>query len=230
MNPLAPYLDLANHHANATPEDIKKLCASVVLYNLHAAFVNPCYITLAKETLADKAPVGTGLSFPLGQETKSSKQTAANEAVQLGADELDVVPNLGLFLAGDRNGFLSEMTEVVESAKMVGKPVIIKFIIETGYLTDDQIEDAAKLVVQSGADFVKICSGMGPRGASVHDVEIVKKAVGPTVKIKAAGGIDTYEEAIALISAGANRLGTSHAVEIVTKTKNRQHPPSSTNE
>mgnify|MGYP001615939110 CR=1 FL=1 len=216
MNSLAPHLDLANHHANAAPKDIKKLCADVVSYSLHAAFVNPCYITLAKEALAGKAPVGTAISFPLGQETVSGKRAAANEAVQLGADELDVVPNLGLFLSGDKNGFLSEMAAIAESARMPGKPVIVKFIIETGYLTDGQIGEAAQLVVQSGADFVKICSGMGPRGASTHDVEVVRAAVGPDVKIKVAGGIDTRGAAEAMLAAGANRIGTSHAVQIIS--------------
>ncbi len=215
MDALAPYLDLANHHGNATAVDIKKLCADVITYSLHAAFVNPCYIALAKEALAGRARVGTAFSFPLGQDTLASKISTANELVQLGADELDVVPNLGLFLGGETNGFLAEMKAVVDSARMVGTAVIVKFIIETGYMSDEQIAEASKLVVESGADFVKICSGMGPRGASVHDVEIVRQAVGPNVKIKAAGGIDTREEAEAFIRTGASRIGTSHAVEIV---------------
>lgn len=226
---LAPFLDLANHHANATLADIKKVCADVMAYSLHAAFVNPCYISLAKETLAPmgsglgaKVPVGTALSFPLGQDTVTNKKSSANEAIQLGADELDVVPNLGLFLGGDTQGFLAEMTAIVESAKMVGKPVIVKFILECGYFdrlpdAKKELADAALLVRQSGADFVKLCSGMGPRGASLWDLTIVKEAVGDTIKIKVAGGIDTREEAEAMIAAGANRIGTSRAIAIVTQ-------------
>jgi deoxyribose-phosphate aldolase len=230
LHPLAPFLDLANHHANATPEDIRTLCADVVTYGLHAAFVNPCFIARAKDVLGDRAPAGTAISFPLGQETLASKISAANEAVQLGADELDIVPNLGLFLAGDTNGFLAEMTAIVESARMVGNPfgkaqgkpvVVVKFIVECGHFDSlpdakKQLTDAALLIRQSGADFVKLCSGMGPRGVSLEDLKTVKEAVGDTIKIKVAGGVDTRQEAETMISAGANRIGTSHAVAIVT--------------
>jgi deoxyribose-phosphate aldolase len=217
-HPFAQYLDFANHHANATPADIEKVCAAVVQYGFHAAFVNACYITLAK---SKGVRVGTVVSFPLGQDTIAAKVAAVNEAVQLGADELDVVPNIGALT-------IDELKAIVDSARMarpltpersdgerVGKPVVIKFILDPGYLTKDQLASAAKLVQASGADFVKIGSGMGPREPSVEDVKIVREAV-PTMKIKVAGGIDTYEEAKAFIDAGVARIGTSHAIEIIT--------------
>lgn len=206
-HPFAQYLDFANHHANATPADIEKLCAAVIEHSFHAAFVNACYITLAKKVLAGKASVGTVVSFPLGQDTIAAKVAAVNEAVQLGADELDVVPNIGSFT-------LKELKDIVDSARMVGKPVVIKFILDPGYLTKEQLAAYAKIVQASGADFVKIGSGMGPREPTVEDVAIVREAV-PTMKIKVAGGIDTYEEAKAMIDAGVSRIGTSHAIEIV---------------
>jgi deoxyribose-phosphate aldolase len=217
-HPFAQYLDFANHHAAATPADIEKLCAQVLQHGFHAAFVNACYITLAK---SKGVRVGTVVSFPLGQDTVATKVAVVNEAVQLGADELDVVPNIGTFLAGDTNGFVAEMKTIVDGARTPGKPVIVKFILDPGYFDalpdkNEKMMAAARAIQQAGADFVKIGSGMGPRGPSVEDVKIVREAVGPDMKIKVAGGIDTYEEAKAFIDAGVARIGTSHAVEIIT--------------
>lgn len=228
MNPLAQYLDFANHHANSTPEDIKKLCADVVKYGFHAAFVNPNYVTLAKETLAGlpaqagKARVGTVISFPLGGDTKAIKMAAANNAVSQGADELDVVPNIGLYLSGDINGFMGEMQEVVESAHMLSTPVIVKFILDPGYFDKEKdpkasLMRAAEIARVSGADFVKIGSGMGPRNPTLADVAAVKEAVGVNMKIKVAGGVTDRKIAEAFIAAGVTRIGTSHAIEIITE-------------
>lgn len=220
MNELAQSLDFANHHANSTPEDIKKLCNDVVKYGFHTAFVNPAYVTLAKETLGDKAPVGTVIGFPLGQDTAAIKMAAANNAVSQGADELDVVPNIGLFLADKEQDFSSEMQKVIESARMLGRPVIVKFILDPGYfdpLPDkkEKLARAAQLVQATGADFVKLGSGMGPRNPTLDDLAIVKEAVG-SMKIKVAGGITSREVAEKFLAAGALRLGTSHAIQIVT--------------
>lgn len=208
-HPFAHYLDFANHSANATPADIETLCAEVIEYGFHAAFVNAAYITLAK---SKGVRVGTVVSFPLGQDTVAAKVAAVNEAVQLGADELDIIPNIGNF-------DIQELKAITDGARMPGKPVVIKFILDPGYLTKEQLAAYAKIVQASGADFVKIGSGMGPRGPSVEDVKIVREAVGPDMKIKVAGGIDTYEEAKAFIDAGVTRIGTSHAIDIVTTTE-----------
>lgn len=206
---ISPHLDLANHHADATPEDVKRLCASVVKYGFHTAFVNPCYVALAKEALEGKAKLGTAISFPLGQDTVETKVFAVREAIRLGADELDIAPNNAL-LSTD------EMETIVEAARSAKTDIIIKFILETGLLTNEQIRQGAIAIVQAGADFVKICSGMGPRGASLEDVALVKEAIGNApVKIKVAGGIDTIEEVRTFLSAGAHRIGTSRAVEIM---------------
>ena len=217
---IAPYLDLANHHASATPEDIKNICASVVKYGFNGAFVNPCYIALAKEELMGKAKVGTAFSFPLGQDTLEMKIFAAREAIRLGADELDIVPNNGLLLSDNGFGqYREELLAIVESARASRPDIVVKFIIETGlFLVDEEflIKRAAEAILASGANFVKICSGMGPRGASLNDVKLVKEAVGTApIKIKVAGGIDTIEEARSFLNAGAHRIGTSKAVEIM---------------
>jgi len=212
---LAKYLDFANHHPDATPEQIKKLCQNVAKFGFHSAFVNPCYISLAKEYLEDKFPVGTVISFPLGQDTRDGKVLLVIETTRKGADELDVMMNVGLFKAGKYKEVLEEMRAVNTAAKEIRRNVIVKFIIETGFLTDKEIKKASELVLKSGADFVKTCSGWGPRGAKLEDVRLIREAVGDKIKIKVAGGIDTYQEAVDFINTGADRIGTSKAIEIV---------------
>jgi deoxyribose-phosphate aldolase len=226
MQDLAQLLDFANHHADATVADIQKLCASVMEHGFHAAFVNPIHVETALAALSSKAPVGTVISFPLGQDTTATKMAAANNAVSNGTSEIDVVPNLGAFMAGNKDEFLKDMTNVVESARIFGKPVIVKFILDPGYFDalpnkKEALQEAARIVQQSGADFVKIGSGMGPRNPTVEDLLIIKEAV-PDMQIKVAGGIGDRKTAEAFISAGANRLGTSHAIEIVSSSSKTQ--------
>lgn len=217
---LASHLDLANHHASATPTDIKNICASVLKYGFNGAFVNPCYIAIAKEELMGKAKVGTAFSFPLGQDTLDMKLFALRECIRLGADELDIVPNNGLLLMDNGFGqYREELKTIVDTARSARADIIIKFIIETGFLEEVLIKRAAEAIVASGADFVKICSGMGPRGASLDDVRLVKEAIGNApIKIKVAGGIDTIEEVRSFLASGAHRIGTSKAVEIMEQT------------
>ena len=129
---------------------------------------------------------------------------------------MDVSLNVGQIKSASWDELLTEMRQIVSAVKNIDQQKIVKFILETDYLTDDEIKQASILVLRSGADFVKTNSGMGPRGATIADVELIKKATDGKIKIKAAGGIDTYEEAAALIKAGASWIGTSKAVEIVT--------------
>jgi len=215
---LAQYLDLANHHPDTTPQEIRALCQKVKKYGFHAAFVNPCYVSLARELMTDGI-VGTVIGFPLGQETQNIKVLAAIEAAKRGADELDVCLNIGLFKAGKKDQVLAEMEAIITAAKNIKGNVLIKFIIETSLLTEKEIKTASQLVLKSGADFVKTNSGFGSRGASLKDVEIIRKEVGGKIKIKVAGGIDTYQEAVAFLAKGANRIGTSKAVEIIKGVK-----------
>jgi deoxyribose-phosphate aldolase len=220
VNNLAQYLDLANHHPEATPEDIKEVCEKVKKYGFHTAFVNGCYVPLAREILGEEGKVGTVISFPLGQDSQDAKVVAAIDAAKNGADELDVSMNVGLFKAGEKELVRKEMEAIVLAAKGIKKTVIVKFIIETGLLSDEEIKEASLLVLSSGADFVKTNSGLGPRGASLEDIRLIKEVVGGQIKIKAAGGIDTQKEAMAFIEAGVNRIGTSHAVEIIEDINN----------
>ncbi len=212
MDNLPAYLDLANHHPNSTESEIVALCAKVKEFGFNSAFVNPFYIQLAKE---QGVRVGTVVAFPLGQETLSVKSGCAESYASLGADELDVSLNVGYIKSGKWAESLVEMRAVVESARRVNPKIVIKFIPETGYLTPDEIKKTADLMVDSGADFFKTCSGMGPRGATVEDVKLVREAIANKLMIKVAGGIETYEQAVTFIKAGADRIGTSHAVEIL---------------
>ncbi len=218
MIDLASYLDLANHHPDSTEEQIKKLCANVKKYNFNAAFVNPFFIQFAK---SQGIKVGTVISFPLGQETLSVKTGCAESYASLGADELDVSLNVGYLKTGKWTESLVEMKAVVQTAKSINSIIVVKFIPETGYLTEDEIKKTAEIMADSGADFFKTCSGLGPRGATVEDVKVVREVVGNKLKIKVAGGIETYEQAISFVNAGADRIGTSHAVEIVTGEKSK---------
>jgi len=212
---LAKYLDLANHHQEASEEDVKKLCSDVLQYGFHSAFVNPFYVPLAKELLVGQAAVGTVVSFPLGQESREIKIASSVWAVKNGADELDQAVNVGLFKQGKDDNILEELKAIIAAAKAIKPTTIVKFIIEAGCYDDDQIKKLAEIILLSGADFIKLCSGMGPRGASLKDVNLVKEAVGDKIKIKAAGGITTYDQAITFIQAGVSRIGTSHAVDII---------------
>ena len=217
---LVKYLDLANHHPDATPEDIKKLCQRVKKHGFHSAFLNPCYVSLARELLGEKRLVGTVISFPLGQDTQNIKILSVVDAIKKGADELDVAMNFGLFKAGEEDRVLREMREVVEASKSVRRAVLVKFIIETGLLTDEEIKKASRLVLESGADFVKTNSGWGPRGANLKDVELIREAICDKIKIKVAGGIHTYQKAVEFVEKGADRIGTSKAVEIIKGAEN----------
>ncbi len=171
---LALYLDLANHHPETSEKEVRDLCQAVKKYGFHSAFVNPYWIKLARQLLGAKATVGTVISFPLGQETKDIKVLSAIEAINQGANELDVSMNVGLFKEGKDDQVLAEMEAIVNATKQLKKSVLVKFIIETGLLTNEEIKKASELVLKSGADFVKTCSGMGPRGASLEDIKIIK--------------------------------------------------------
>ncbi len=213
---LASHIDFANHNPDATEADIRKLCTSVLKYKFNSAFVNQSHVQLARKILGSKAKVGTVVSFPLGQDSMKSKIFSVIDCVKNGADEIDVSMNVGLFKE-NKKAALEEMTEIVKAAKKTRKSIIVKFIIETGYLNSEEIATASKLVVDSGADFVKTCSGYGPRGASLKDVRIIRRTIGNKAFIKVAGGIKTTKQALDFLKAGADRMGTSHAISIVTE-------------
>lgn len=220
---LASHLDLANHHPDATFFEIEIICKLVRDYEFNSAFCNPIYVAYAKDyaeaILKAKIKIGTVVSFPIGQDELEVKLHSAKEAVKDGADEIDVSTNVGYLKFGQSSLYLNEMKKIVDRVRHEKKETTVKFIIETGLLTDSEIKKASELVLQSGADFIKTCSGWGPRGASLKDVALIKEAVGSKIKIKVAGGIHTHQRTLAFFEKGADRIGTSKAVEIVMGAK-----------
>jgi deoxyribose-phosphate aldolase len=212
MIELAAYIDHTLLRADATAADIRRLCAEAREHRFHAVCVNGSRIEVARHCLEDsEVKVVAVAGFPLGAMEADAKRYEVEAAVDAGAQELDVVLNLGRLKDGDTRFVLRELCDVVEAAQ--GMPV--KVIIETCLLTDEEKRLACGLVVESGAHFVKTSTGFGPGGATVADVRLLRAAVGPRLGVKAAGGIRDRATALAMIEAGANRLGTSAGVAML---------------
>lgn len=209
------YLDFAHHKANTTENDIKEASLQTVKYKFNSTFVNPIYVNFLKNTPHYQGKIGTVTSFPLGQDVLSIKVAATQQALYDGADEIDIVLNIGFIKEHRWEKCLEEMSTLVTIVKHFDENKIVKFIPEVGYLTIEEIKKIAELMVKSGADFFKTCSGYGPRGSIIEDVFLVRSIVGNDIKIKVAGGISTYEQASAFIEAGADRIGTSSAIVII---------------
>lgn len=208
----AGLIDSAVLNANAAVDDVRIACADAKKYKFCGLDVNLANAMLAKDCLKNsKVKLIVVVGYPLGASSTEVKMFEAIRAVKLGADEIDMVMNVGAFLSGDFNAVIKDIKGVVDSSG--GLPV--KVIIETGFLDSVGIAKASELVLDSGANFVKTCSGFGPRGVSVTDVKIIKSVVGDAVGIKASGNIVDAGQAIALVNAGATRIGSSHAKKII---------------
>ena len=213
---VAQKIDLAVLRPDATESDVLKGCEQAKFWGVKSLVVLPCWLELiVRELEGSEVVPSTVIAFPFGAETTEVKVATAKWAVQVGAGELDMVMAIGQFKSGNRDYVRRDIEAVVEAAKSVRSDVIVKVIIETGYLTDDEKRVAAQIVEAAGADFVKTSTGFGPKGATVEDVKLLKQSVSERVKVKAAGGIRTWQQAQALLSAGADRLGTSSAAEIL---------------
>lgn len=209
--PLAKYIDHTLLKADAAPEDIKKLCAEAREYGFASVCVNSCYAALASKELE-----GTGVNvccvvgFPLGAMDMASKAIEARNAAAAGAQEIDMVMNIGKLKGVEYEYVRADIATVVQTA---GTPV--KVIIETCLLSDDEKRWACQIAEQAGAAFVKTSTGFSTGGAAVEDVRLMRDAVSSKVKVKAAGGIRDFKTAMAMIEAGADRLGTSAGVAIL---------------
>ncbi len=212
---LAKFLDHANHNAESTGVEIEKLCREVLEYGFNAAFVNSCWVEFAKSILRENGKVGTVVSFPLGQDSTEAKINSCLALIGDGADELDVSANVGWLKSGMDEKYFTELQDIVRAVRNRKEETIVKFIIEAYFLDAKEIKRASKMVMDSGADFVKTTSGFGPRDAKIEYVKLIKEVVGDKVKIKAAGGIATAEQVREYLTVGACRIGTSKAVEIV---------------
>lgn len=210
------YIDHTNLKPDSKKEVIENLCATAKQYDFASVCVNPCNISIAKELLKDTdVKVCTVIGFPLGQNTTNIKVLETKEAYDLGCDEFDMVINVGRLKDGDIDYVRNEIAEVVKTAK--GKTV--KVIIETGLLTDEEKALATRISCEAGANFVKTCSGVSQGVATVADITLMKQNLSNGAKLKASSGIRTYEDALALVEAGAERLGTSAGVKIIEGAK-----------
>jgi deoxyribose-phosphate aldolase len=211
---LASYIDHTNLKAFATREDIKKLCDEAKEYGFYAVCVNPYRVKDAAEFLkGTDVKVASVVGFPLGATFTETKVQETIMAIKNGASEIDMVINIGALKDGDYDLVEKDIREVVNAAHSMG--AIVKVIIETCYLTDEEKRKACELAKNAGADFVKTSTGFGTAGAKVEDVRLMREVVGEKMGVKAAGGIHTAEEAIGMIEAGATRIGASRSVQII---------------
>jgi len=213
MSDLAPYIDHTLLKPEATREQIESLCAEAAEHKFSTACVNGSRVELAYSLLEESnVQVAAVVGFPLGAAEADSKRYETEVAIDQGAGEIDMVMNVGRFKDGDHDYIVREIRDVVEAAD----DHVVKVILETCLLTDAQIEQACKLVVQAQAHFVKTSTGFGSAGTTIEHVELMRETVGQFAGVKAAGGIRDAATARAMIEAGATRLGTSNGIAIVT--------------
>ena len=193
-------------------EDIQKLCEEAIQYKTASVCVPPSYVARIKEAFRDRLIICTVIGFPLGYHTTAVKIYEAKKALEDGADEIDMVINLG----DVKNENFEQITgEISELKKTVGNKTL-KVIIETCYLTQNEKIRICQCVTQGGADFIKTSTGFGTSGAVLEDIQLFRTHLGPHVKIKAAGGLKTREDLVTFINSGCERIGTSSAVAILT--------------
>jgi len=196
----------------ATWEQIKKICDDGMEYQTASVCIPPCFVKRAKEYVKDKVAVCTVIGFPNGNMTTASKVFETKDAVQNGADEIDMVINIGDVKAGDYDKVLEEIKAIKEACQ--GR--LLKVIIETCLLSEDEKVRMCQVVTESGADYIKTSTGFSTGGATFEDVALMRKHVGTHVKVKAAGGISSVEDGEKFIELGADRLGTSRLIALLS--------------
>lgn len=215
---LARYIDHTQLNPFATEKDIEKLVEEAKKYKFYSVVVNPYYVKLAKElTKGTDIKVVSVVGFPFGVTYKEVKAYETELVIKDGADEIDMVMNISAAKSGRWDVVKEDIKAVNDVVKRYGK--VLKVILETGYLTDEEKIKACEVAVEAGADFVKTSTGFGKGGATVHDVELMYKAVKGRAQVKAAGGIHDANTALAMIKAGATRIGASHSVDIIESLK-----------
>ncbi len=209
---MAAKIDHTNLKPQATPADIKELCSQAAKYGFASVCINSCYVRYAKSLLEGTGvKVCTVVGFPLGSCMVDIKSAEAAYAADAGAEEIDMVINVGMLKAGNYEHVQNDIAQVVSS--VAGK-AIVKVIIETCLLTDAEKNIACRLASEAGAHFVKTSTGFSTGGATAEDVRLMKAAANG-LQVKAAGGIRTYEDAVAMIEAGADRIGASASIQIL---------------
>jgi deoxyribose-phosphate aldolase len=214
---IASLIDHTILKPEATRADVSKVCREAREYGFASVCVNPYWVPLAKAELAGTAvKVCTVTGFPLGATSTEAKVAETAAALRAGAREIDMVINVGALRSGDHEAVKSDIRQVVETSHAAG--AIVKVILETALLDDNQKAVACTLAKLAGADFVKTSTGFGPSGATAHDVALMRGVVGPDMGVKAAGGIRTLEDLRTMTAAGATRIGASASIKIVEAT------------
>ncbi|MCL2006639.1 MAG: deoxyribose-phosphate aldolase [Treponema sp.] len=204
------YIDHTLLRAVCTREEIEKLCDEALRFKTASVCVPPSYVEFISNAFAD-LNICTVIGFPLGYNTTAVKLLETEKALQGGAAEIDMVINIG----DVKNGYDDRLLQEVRQIKKVCGTNILKVIIETCYLTEDEKIRLCSIVTDAGADYIKTSTGFGTAGATIQDVLLFKQHIGDTVKIKAAGGVKTKEDLVSFINAGAERIGTSSAVALL---------------
>lgn len=221
------YLDHTNVKADATRQDIKELCSEAKEYSFHSVCVTPYRVKDAREFLkASGIEIICVIGFPFGFTTTQEKINEAKIAISDGATEIDMVANIGAVKEADFNFVEEEINQIVQAIQ----PVKLKVIVEIGFLSKKELVEVCKRAKSAGAAFVKTSTGYGPRTPTVEDIKIMRQAVGPNMGIKASGGIHTLEQASQMIEAGATRIGTSSALQIIGVNKEKKEDFSGSNE
>lgn len=206
-------VDHTQLQAYATWEDIVKLCDEAIANETASVCVPPTYIRRIRETYGDKINICTVIGFPLGYSVTEAKAEETRQAIRDGAKEIDMVINISHV----KNGMYAEVEDEIRILKEICGERILKVIIETCYLTEEEKIAMCKAVTNAGADYIKTSTGFGTGGATIDDVRLFKKYIGKNVKIKAAGGISTVEDLEAFMKEGCDRIGTSRAVGLLKK-------------
>jgi deoxyribose-phosphate aldolase len=211
---LAKFIDHTLLKPDATQQEIAQLCFEARKHGFASVCVNPTWVELCAELLKGSAvKVCTVIGFPLGATSSETKAFETKTAIEQGATEIDMVINIGALKARDLETVARDIRGVVNTAH--AKNIIVKVIIETSLLTDEEKTIASLISKEAGADFVKTSTGFAGGGATVHDVELMRKTVGPQMGVKASGGVRTFEDAASMIKAGATRIGASAGVKII---------------
>ncbi len=220
---LAGCIDHTLLSATATSEQIRQLCEEAKTYGFHAVSVNPRWVALAADELHEsKVAVGGVVSLPLGADSTRIKVEQAREAIFAGADEIDMVADLAAIIEGNSPYLTNQLRAMLKLCRSFRPAVLLKVIIESAALTREQKIFACQIADKCGVDFVKTSTGMNPAGgATVEDIKLMKEFA-PNCKIKAAGGIRTAKQALEMLEAGADRIGTSTSVEIINEFKGQQ--------
>lgn len=217
MKNLSRYIDHTLLKADATENEVIKICNEAKEYDFFSVCINPGFVELAaKELRESNVAVCTVIGFPLGASTPETKAFETRDAIQKGAAEVDMVINISKLKDKKDEEVLKDIKAVVDAAD---KKALVKVIIETCLLTDEEKERACKLAKDAGADFVKTSTGFSTGGATKEDIALMRKTIGTEMGVKASGGVRTYEDAVTMIESGATRIGASASIAIVTASK-----------